>query len=71
MKIQDLGAVLFILGIIILGLSNIVGIGYGLYLWGALGNPFSTSAWISFVLWIKMILTGLLVFITGAVLGDQ
>ena len=52
-----------IIGLIVIGLANVVGIGYGLYLWGAVGTPLSASVWSAFLLWIKMILGGLVLFI--------
>ena len=48
-------ALLMIISISIAVLANIVGIGYGLYLWGSVGLPFGAAVWQAFVLWIAML----------------
>lgn len=49
---------MFVVGGLTMVLGQIVGIGYVLYLWGAVGLAFSASLWTGFLLWIKMILGG-------------
>jgi len=63
--------VIAVIGLLIMGFANIAGIGYGLYLWGAVGNPLSAAAWGGFVIWIKMIITGFVLFIGGYINSDD
>lgn len=58
---------LTVVGIVVAGFANLAGIGYLLYLWGSVGLAFSAAAWSAFVLWLKLIGTGLLMYIVGAV----
>jgi len=52
------GGGLFLLGIILLVSANITGIGVLLYQWGKLDLQLGASAWIAFLIWLKMILFG-------------
>lgn len=56
-----------VLGVIIMGFANIAAIGYLLYLWGSVGLAFSAAAWSAFVLWFKVLGTGLFMYIAGAI----
>jgi len=47
-----------IIGMVILGLVNIVGIGITLYLWGATGMAFGLALWTAFKFWISGIVIG-------------
>jgi hypothetical protein len=64
-------SILGVIGLVVLGLANVVGIGYGLYLWGSVGNPLGVAAWTAFVLWLKMIAVGLVLFITWLVASER
>ena len=55
MSLDSLGSVLFGIGIACLGLATISGIGYGLYNWGSEDLELGKSAWLGFVLFMKMI----------------
>ena len=60
-------AVLIIIGLICMALSIVSGIGYGLYLLGAVGLEFGPAAWAGFVLWTEMFFGGLISVVVGAV----
>lgn len=62
---STLGKILAIIGIIIMAFSTIGSIGYGLYLWGSVGLALSSAAWAAFVVWMKMIMTGLTLAVVG------
>ncbi len=62
---NNLGVILIIVGSVIAGLATVTGIGYGLYLWGALGGALGVSMWTAFVLWLQMIVGGFVIAITG------
>jgi hypothetical protein len=51
--------VFLIVGSLMLIIGNIGGIGYGLYLWGSVGLPFATAAWMAFKFWVLWQLTGI------------
>ena len=54
-----------IIGIVIMSFANVVGIGYGLYLWASIGLAFKTAVWQAFIIWAEMIITGLFLFFGG------
>ena len=58
--------ILFI-SIITLGAAQIIAIGYGLYLWGGIELPLSTATWLAFLLWLKILIPALTIFIIGAI----
>lgn len=60
-----MGPFFFILGWILIGLSTIAGIGYGLYQWGGEGLPLSVSAWMGFKVWVVMVIGGLVSMVLG------
>ena len=62
------GAILVVIGYLCLALATISGIGYGLYLLGAVGMAFGPAAWQGFLLFIKMFGGGLVSLIVGSVL---
>lgn len=62
---RTIGKIFSMVGLLILALSTVGSIGYGLWLWGGLGGVLSTSAWAGFVLWMKMIIGGLLMLFIG------
>ena len=66
---RNLGAIMVIIGLILLVLANVVGLGYGIYLWSS-GLLFKIALWKGFVLWVSMILVGLSTFLMGAVFSD-
>ena len=65
-----IGAILFNLGVILFIFANVIGIGYGLYLWGAEGLTLGTSAWLAFVLWLKTLGLSAISIILGLFLHD-
>ena len=58
-----------IIGIILGVTANIIGIGYGLYLWGGEGLAFGLAVWTAFKLWVGIILTALVAIAFGAMFG--
>lgn len=58
--IMSLITALMFMGIGMIILAQIGGVGYGLYLWGSVGLELGAAAWSGFVLWMKMIGTGIL-----------
>ncbi len=66
---DSIGMALIILGYIMLALATISGIGYGLYNWGSVGLELGASAWMGFVLFMKMFGGGAIVLITGILLS--
>ena len=62
---KTIGLILGVIGLIVLGLANIIGVGYAFYLWGSQDVPLNTSLWTAFVLWAKLIGTGLVLFFIG------
>lgn len=65
MKLYQVGSAIISLGMLVGALAFISSIGYGLYMWGGLGMELSTSAWSAFVLWLKMIISAIVLFIVG------
>ena len=59
MKTKDaLMSVLIVIGFLVLALSTTISIGYLLYNWGALSLALGYSAWVAFLLWLKMLVVG-------------
>jgi len=44
---------------------NIIAIGYGLYLWGAVGTTFALAAWLAFKFWAITIAIILAIILVG------
>lgn len=44
-------------------LSTVTSVGYGLYLWGAVGTLFSVACWSAFSLWLKLFFGGVLTIV--------
>ena len=65
MKFCDFLVVLAVIGLIIAGLANVIGVGYGLYLWASVGMLFKTALWKAFVVWMYMIFGGIGLFLIG------
>lgn len=66
--------VLVVIGYLSMALAFVSGIGYGLYLLGAVELTFGASAWAGFLLWVKMFVGGfisLLVGYVGLVINKQ
>lgn len=59
--IYVISGILAVVGISMVALSTIVAIGNGLYVW-ANGLEFAQAAWNGFVIWIKMLGSGLAIF---------
>ena len=68
---RNLIRIISLIGIALLALSNIVGIGYFLYLWGALSMAFGMAAWTAFKVWISIMAVGFTLFIGGGVLSQR
>lgn len=51
--------ILIYIGIASVILATVGSVGYGLYLWGAVGTALSVAAWTAFTLWLKMFFGGL------------
>jgi len=64
-----MGKMFMIIGIILGVTANIIGIGYGLYLWGGEGLAFGLAVWTAFKLWVGIILTALVAIAFGAMFG--
>ena len=60
--------VVMILGVIVLALTNVGSVGYGLYLWASVGLAFKTAVWKAFLVWVKLIVIGLVMYIGSAFL---
>ena len=59
-----MGALLALAGIIIAWASNILGIGYFLFMW-ANGNELPQSLLYGFILWLKALSAGIIVIVSG------
>jgi len=68
-KMEMIGALLFLAGIIILALAFITSIGLGLY-WWAHTMALPQAAWAGFMVWVNMIFGGLGLLLGGFMLGD-
>ena len=62
---------LLFIGIVLMILGNIIGVGYGLYLWGGVGFAFSVSLWSAFKLWILIELVGATSFVSAVYIADK
>jgi len=62
---DSFGKFLMVIGIIMAAFGNIIGIGYGLYLWGGVGLTFAVAAWTAFKFWAVLMITGILSVFTG------
>jgi hypothetical protein len=61
--------VIGIIGLVILAFINVVGIGYGLYLWGSVGHEFGYAVWEGFKVWISGIGIGLVMILPAVFTG--
>ena len=61
-----MGKMFMIIGVILGVTANIIGIGYGLYLWGGEGLAFGLAVWTAFKLWVGISLTALIAIAFGA-----
>lgn len=62
-----LSKIMLVIGVILLITGNIIGIGYGLYLWGGTGMAFGLAAWTAFKLWASIMSSGFVLFLIGIV----
>ena len=62
-----MGKMFMIIGVILGVTANIIGIGYGLYLWGGEGLAFGLAVWTAFKLWVGISLTALIAIAFGAI----
>lgn len=62
-KKAKIGLILMKIGLILMVFANVVGIGYGLFLWGSQGVVFSLAVWTAFKVWISMIISGVFLWI--------
>ena len=67
-KMETIGAFLFLTGALVIGLAFITSIGMGLYWWAHM-MALPQAAWAAFMVWVKMIATGLGMIISGFMLG--
>ena len=68
--LENVFYVLAMIGVICVSFATLGSIGYGLYLWGSVGIAFSTSVWTAFVLWLKLVFSGLLLAVIGFIGAD-
>jgi hypothetical protein len=62
---KTFGAVLVVIGYLCMMLATLSGVGYGLYLLGAVGLAFGPAAWGGFVLFLKMFGGGIVSLLVG------
>ena len=62
--------VMFIVGVLILKLSTVIGVGYLLYLWGSCGLELKSSLWQSFIFWLETLGVGT-VLILPAIIEEE
>jgi len=65
-----MGRMFIIIGAILGVTANIIGIGYGLYLWGGEGLAFGLAAWIAFKLRLGMLATALVSIVFGTLIPN-
>lgn len=53
------------ISIIIMSLATAISIGYFFYLWGSVALTINVAAWSAFVLWIKLEVVGVLLFLAS------
>ena len=53
------------ISIIIMSLALAISIGYFFYLWGSVALAINVAAWSAFVLWIKLEVVGILLFLVS------
>lgn len=66
---KALGGVLLVVGWLCVALAFVSGLGVGIYSLGVLNLAFGASAWVGFVVWLKMIVGGFASLIVGFVLA--
>ena len=65
--LENIGAVLVIIGWAVLVLANVTAIGVGIYDW-AFNTTLAMAAWEAFVLWIEMMIGGIVSLVSGMIL---
>ncbi len=68
---ETIGRIFLVVGLLVLALSTVGSIGYGLYLWGGLGGALGASAWAAFLTWIKLVIGGFIAVVIGVVMGGD
>ena len=58
------------IGVFLLVASYVIGIGYGLYLWGGEGVAFSVAVWTAFKLWMEVIVVAIVSIFAGYIIGE-
>lgn len=66
---KQIGAFMITLSVFIGAFINIIAIGYGLYLWGAVGITFALAAWLTFKFWAITLAITLVVAFIGAIIA--
>lgn len=59
-----------VIGWLLVAGGTLTSIGYFLYLW-AHGATAATAAWLGFVLWLKMVIGGSILFILGSIRASK
>ena len=62
---KPIAKILILIGVVITKAAGWVSVGYGLYLWGYLGNPVVNTLLASGILWSEMFILGIFLFIIG------
>ena len=65
-----MGKIFMVIGVVLLISANIIGIGYGLYLWGGEGLAFGLAVWTAFKLWLGITLTSFIIIGFGMLTTD-
>jgi len=65
------GLLLAIIGLLTAGLATITSIGYFLYLCGSVGLAVAPSAWAGFLLFVKMLVSGIMALFTGLLISGE
>ena len=53
------------ISIVLMSLATAISIGYFFYLWGSVALTINVAAWSAFVLWIKLEVVGVLLFLAS------
>ena len=57
------------LGIVLIGTAQVASIGYALYLWAHEASV-GVALWLAFLLWLKLLVAGLVLFILAKVVQE-
>ena len=68
---DGLVALLFFVSIFAIWASVFIGVGYALYLWGALGNPIGFALWNGFLTWLYFLGGGFIGALISIVIADM